>query len=150
MKSFVKPERDSLLRTVRIVFTDPDATDDSSSSSDEWLPKPRKVKRFVHEITFLPQVSESSQDRSNAVKTPRRKSTRQFKYPVGVRPRPSGKFAAEILNPFTKTKKWLGTYETPAEAEPRRFSDYPQEENPHNHFLRFDSSSLVLDCFMNF
>jgi hypothetical protein len=32
----------------------------------------------------------------------------------------------------------------------RRFSDYPQEENPHNHFLRFDSSSLVLDCFMNF
>lgn len=117
MKSFVKPERDSLLRTVRIVFTDPDATDDSSSSSDEWLPKPRKVKRFVHEITFLPQVSESSQDRSNAVKTPRRKSTRQFKYPVGVRLRPSGKFAAEILNPFTKTKKWLGTYETPAEAE---------------------------------
>lgn len=116
MKSFVKPEKDSLLRTVRIIFTDPDATDDSSSSSDEWLPKPRKVKRFVHEITFLSQVSESSQDRSNAVKTPR-KNTRQLKYPVGVRPRPSGKFAAEIMNPFTKTKKWLGTYETPAEAE---------------------------------
>ncbi|CAL9216321.1 unnamed protein product [Arabidopsis halleri] len=114
MKSFVKPEKDSLLRTVRIIFTDPDATDDSSSSSDEWLPKPRKVKRFVHEITFLSQVSESSQDRSNAIKTPRNKSTR---HPVGVRPRPSGKFAAEIMNPFTKTKKWLGTYETPAEAE---------------------------------
>lgn len=113
MKSFVEPGRDSLLRKVRIIFSDADATDDSSG--DEWfdLPKPQKDKRFVHEITFLSQVSESSQDRC---KRSRKKSPRQGKYPVGVRPRPSGRYAAEIMNPITKTKKWLGTYETPQEA----------------------------------
>ncbi|CAA7036368.1 unnamed protein product [Microthlaspi erraticum] len=105
-----------LLRKVRIVVNDPDATDDSSS--DEWfeLHKPRKVKRIVREIT-LPyyQLSERSHDRC---KTFRKKaqSHRESNNPVGVRLRQSGKWAAEITNPITKTKQWLGTYETVEEA----------------------------------
>ncbi|XP_010460372.1 PREDICTED: ethylene-responsive transcription factor ERF116-like [Camelina sativa] len=112
MKSSVKPKR--LLRKVSVIVSDPDATDDSSG--DEWLgiPKPRKVKRIVHEITFLSEDSEISQD---GVKTSRKIPPRQAKYPVGVRPRPSGRFAAEIMNPITRTKQWLGTFGTPEDAE---------------------------------
>ncbi|EOA36508.1 hypothetical protein CARUB_v10011260mg [Capsella rubella] len=116
MKSSVHPKR--LLRKVSVIVSDPDATDDDSSG-DEWLslPRPRKVKRIVHEITFLSEYSESSRDSCNGVKTSRKTSTRQAKYPVGVRQRPSGRFAAEIMNPITRTKKWLGTYGTIEEAE---------------------------------
>lgn len=97
-------------RKVRIVVSDPYATDESSS--DEWFEcKPTKVKRIVHEIN-LP-----FQKLSDGVKSSRRRACRQLNKPVGVRLRQSGKWAAEIRNPLTKTKVWLGTYATLEEAE---------------------------------
>ncbi|KAL1198432.1 Ethylene-responsive transcription factor [Cardamine amara subsp. amara] len=112
-KSCVKSEK---FRKVRIIVSDPYATDDSSSDEGLEFFKQRKVKRIVHEINLRSQLSESPQVRCNGVKTSIKKSPRQYKYPTGVRLRQSGKWAAEILNPVTKTKKWLGTYETSEEA----------------------------------
>ncbi|KAF8080793.1 hypothetical protein N665_0922s0007 [Sinapis alba] len=95
-------------RKVRIIVSDPYATDDSSS--DEWFEcKPTKVKRIVHEINLPFQLS-------GGVKSSRRKASMQLNKPVGVRLRQSGKWAAEIRNPLTKTKVWLGTYGTLEEA----------------------------------
>ncbi|CAH8308014.1 unnamed protein product [Eruca vesicaria subsp. sativa] len=92
-------------RKVRVIVSDPYATDDSSS--DEWFEcKPKKVKRIVHEIN-LPDVDKSSKPKAASM---------QLNKPVGVRLRQSGKWAAEIRNPITKTKVWLGTYETLEEA----------------------------------
>ncbi|KAF2547926.1 hypothetical protein F2Q70_00020718 [Brassica cretica] len=99
-------------RKVRIIVSDPYATDDSSS--DEWFEcKPPKVKRIVHEINLPFQLSESSQYHKSCR---RKAASMQLNKPVGVRLRQSGKWAAEIRNPLTKTKVWLGTYATLEEA----------------------------------
>lgn len=104
-ESCKKPKRG---RKVRIIVSDPYATDDSSS--DEWFEcKPTKVKRIVHEINLPFQLTDG-------VKNSRRKASMQLNKPKGVRLRQSGKWAAEIRNPLTKSKVWLGTYETLEEA----------------------------------
>ncbi|ESQ34228.1 hypothetical protein EUTSA_v10009619mg [Eutrema salsugineum] len=141
MKSCMKPERENLVRKVRIVVTDPYATDDSSS--DEWIePKPPKVKRIVHEITLPSQLSESCLDRCNGVKTSRKSAPRQSNKLVGVRLRPSGKWAAEIRNPITRTKKWLGTYDTPEEAA-KAYADKKLEYDALGSSCSVASSSVV-------
>ncbi|CAH2033934.1 unnamed protein product [Thlaspi arvense] len=115
--SCTKPKRDTLMRKVRIVVSDPYATDDSSS--DEWieLVKSPKVKRIVHEVYLPSQLSQSCLDRCNGVEAYRKKSPTQYNKPVGIRQRKSGKWSAEIRNPTTKTRTWLGTYETLEDAE---------------------------------
>ncbi|XP_074278780.1 uncharacterized protein LOC141602378 [Silene latifolia] len=131
--------RKVLKQRVRVMYTDPDATDCSGDEKDSRFCFVRKdvngVKRMVGEVCISSGCGGDGNRGSSASTSTRNKTIMRVKpktddltksVPLlkrssskykGVRKRKWGKYASEIRNPFLgKKREWLGTYATELEA----------------------------------
>lgn len=143
------------LRKVRIIVNDPYATDDSSSDEEE-VKQPRQVKRIVREVNFPPleprvEPPPSASSSQDSTKTTSKKVVSSVpaalrpKKRVGVRQRKWGKWAAEIRHPITKTRTWLGTFDT-EEAAYQAYQDKRKEYDALVGITNDDSVSETSQC----
>ncbi|TKY60923.1 regulation of transcription [Spatholobus suberectus] len=96
------------LKKIRIISNDPDATDSSSEEDNKVSNEGTQSngsKRCVTEI-MVPNVK----------LYPRKGKRPSSSIYKGVRRRKSGKYVAEIQDPFRKRRVWLGTFKTDIEA----------------------------------
>ncbi|PWA57217.1 AP2/ERF domain-containing protein [Artemisia annua] len=93
-------------KKVRVIVSDPDATD--SSSEESSVTDRSSGKKFVREIVLGLKAGDGE------VKVGQEEP--QMKKFPGVRRRKWGKWCSEIRDPFIKKRIWLGTFKTAEEA----------------------------------